>query len=1113
MKIKEFKLANLAIHNRVTIYFIVGALILFGISQYNSTPKESMPEVDFPFYMVNTIYPGTAAADMENLVTRHIETELMSISGIESLNSQSLQDFSSIFIEFEPGMDETETYLDVQKAVDKARSKLPNDLLDEPDISRLEISEFPILNINLSGDVSLPVLKKYADDLQEQIEGLTEVTRVDIVGALEREIQVNVDLYKMQATGLSFFEIENAIRGENVNISGGQYETDGLKVNLRVWGEFQRVDQIANVIVKDGVYLRDVANVVDDFEDRESYSRLNGSDVVTLNVIKKGGENLIIAVEKIQEMLDEFEKTASPGLLITKTGDFSVRTQHSVDNLFNTMLLGFAVVVLVLMFFMGAQNALFAGMAIPLSMLIAFILVPIIGYTMNTVVMIALILVLGILVDNSIVVVENIYRHYSQGLAPNILQASKQAVGEVAMPVLGGTLTTMAPFVPLLFWPGIIGSFIIFVPVMVLITLAASILVAYTMNPVFAVTFMKKVSGKTTHKPKRVLRKRLIVAVVIAIICYIVKFYLLANLIVFTLLIFFLKHYVLDDLVQRFQEKGIPKLTGFYKRLLHGALTGRRLTLVLWSGVILLFLTIFTMALLPPKVVFMAQGDPDEINIFIRMPEGTHLEVTNAIAGEIEKRAHMVLGKDNPNVESMVVNVATNAGASFFDRSSQDRLARVGIVFIEYKDRSGPKTSSDYLHELREAVKGIPGAEIIVEASQYGPPTDKPINIEIQGDDINKLVSITQNLQAFIESSNIPGIERLQSNVEFSKREIAIRIDRDKANRLELSTSLIGGTLRTALFGSETSKFREGEDEYTIRVRLDKKYRSDIDVLLSQTLEAGGNNGEGPPKRIPLSAVVHVDEMTTVGSIVRKDNKRTITLSSNVLTGYNANRVVAQLRQALNRFDVEPGYSVEFTGMQSEQAEAGQFLSWALLVAMGLIMLIMVTQFNSIVKPLIIMTMIFFSYLGVFLCVSLFGVEFSILMSGMGLVAVGGVVATNGIILIAYTDQMMAEMADKKEAVVKAASTRLTPVLLTALSTVFGLLPLASGINIDWIGLFLRLEPNFFIGGPDAAFWNPLAMAIIFGLTIATFFTLIVEPAMYYMVFIRRPEKKRLKKS
>ncbi|MBW1887142.1 MAG: efflux RND transporter permease subunit [Deltaproteobacteria bacterium] len=457
MIIKDFKLANLVVHNRVTIYFIVAMLVLFGITQYQSTPKEAMPEVDFPYYMVNTIYPGTAAADMENLVTRHIETELMSISGVEALSSQSLQDFSAIFIEFDPGMNKTETYLDVQRAVDKARSKLPTDLLDDPDIQQLEISEFPILNINLSGDVSLPILKTYADDLQEQIEGLTEVTRVDIVGALEREIQVNVDLYKMQAAGLTFRSIEDAIRSENINISGGQIETDGLKVNLRIWGEFQQIDQIANILITDDIYVRDVAQVVDGFKDRESYSRLNGSDVVTLNVIKRGGENLIVAVEKIQGILDKFHETASPSLLITKTGDFSVRTKHSVDNLFNTMLLGFTVVVLVLMFFMGAQNALFAGMAIPLSMLIAFILVPIIGYTMNTVVMIALILVLGILVDNSIVVVENIYRHYSKGLAPDILQASKQAVSEVAMPILGGTLTTMAPFVPLLFWPGIIG--------------------------------------------------------------------------------------------------------------------------------------------------------------------------------------------------------------------------------------------------------------------------------------------------------------------------------------------------------------------------------------------------------------------------------------------------------------------------------------------------------------------------------------------------------------------------------------------------------------------------------------------------------------------------------
>ncbi|MBW1887141.1 MAG: efflux RND transporter permease subunit [Deltaproteobacteria bacterium] len=519
------------------------------------------------------------------------------------------------------------------------------------------------------------------------------------------------------------------------------------------------------------------------------------------------------------------------------------------------------------------------------------------------------------------------------------------------------------------------------------------------------------------------------------------------------------------------------------------------------------------MVVRPAKVVFMAQGDPDEISIFITMPEGTHLDVTNVVAKDVELRAQKVLGTDNPDVESVIVNVATNAGAGMFDRSTQDRLAKVNIVFVEYKDRNGPKSSEEYLKELRDAIHGIPGAEIIVEASQYGPPVEKPINIEISGDDMDTLVKITQDLRTFIESSNIAGIEHLRTDIEFSKREMAIRIDRDKANSLGVSTSMVGSTLRTALFGSETSKFKEGEDEYTIRVRLDKQYRENIDVLLSQTIEVSNQNGNGPPNRIPLSAMVSVDEITTVGSIVRKDNQRTITLTSNVLSGYNANRVVAELRQYIEQFKVESGYSVTFTGMQSDQAEAGQFLTWALFVSMGLILLILVAQFNSVVKPLIIMTMIFFSFLGIFLGVALFGVEFSILMSGMGLVAVGGVVATNGIILIAYTDQMMDEIKDKKEAVVTAAATRLTPVLLTALSTIFGLLPLASGVNIDWIGLFTRLKPNFFIGGPDAAFWNPLAMAIIFGLTVATFLTLIVEPAMYFSVFVRRKEKRELRRA
>lgn len=1096
-------LTNWAVKNRVTIYFVLILLIVFGIVQYISTPKESMPEIDVPFFMISTFYPGTSAAEMENLVTRPIETELKGINGIEELSSQSLQDYSIIFIEFEVGIDETQSYLDVQQALDNARANLPDDLPKEPELSDIEISEVPILNINLSGDLGLPRLKRYADDLQEIIEGLEEVSRVDIVGALEREIQVNVDLFKMQAAGVSFSDIGNVIANENMTVSSGNLEADGTKKNVRIKGEFTRFDQVGDLLIRENLYVKDIAEVMDGYADRESYARFNGKDTITLNVIKRYGENLIITVDKINKILEDFKKTSSPKLIINTTGDLSTRTRNSVNNTFNTMILGIIAVTVVLMFFMGINNALFAGTAIPLSMLIAFIFIPIIDFTINSVVLLGLIVVLGILVDNSIVIVENIYRHFTTRENLTIFQAVKDGMGETAIPVLGGTLTTMAPFVPLLFWPGIFGSFFSYIPVVILITLAASLLVAFIMNPVFAVSFMKKRDRtKKTPAKKRKQFIRFGVAAAVAVVFYVLHMILIANLIVLGIILVLLKCFVLDPLISKFQSKVIPRFTNFYKRFLNSFLSkkGKRRLIVIC--ILLLLLAVILPMIRMPNITMFSQGDPDEIDIYITMPEGTHLDETNRIAAQVEDRAWNILGRENPDLESVITNVSTNAGRGFFDRSTQDKLAKIAITFNEYKDRTGKLSTLDHLVNLRKNLVDIPGARIVLEKSEMGPPVDKPINIEIRGDDITQLLEISDRLIAYINGLNIPGIEKLESDTEQTKHELTVKVDRDKATKLGLSTAAIGLTLRTALFGSEVSDYHEGEDEYTIRVRLDKKYRDNIELLMDQRFKTVGTNGQAA--FVPLSAVASVEEITTYGGIIRLNNTRTITISSNVTTGFNANNVVMMLQRMLREFDVPAGYKVRFTGQMSQQAEMQSFIIVALLGAMALILLLLVIQFNSISKPLIIMIQIFFSYMGIILGIVIFGVDFSIIMSGMAIIAVGGVVAKNCIILIDYSDRMVASVEDRKEAVIKAASTRLTPVLLTALSTVFGLVPLASGINIDLLGLFSQLKPDVFIGGPNSAFWQPLALALIFGLTFATFLTLIVEPVMYYFIIARK---------
>ncbi len=1101
---KTFGLSNRAVDNKTTIYIFVVLITLFGIMQYLSTPKEQFPEITFPYFMVTTIQPGTSPQDVENLITRPIEKELKGINGIKHINSQSLQDVSLIIVEFDVNADETQAYLDVKKAVDESRTELPTDLYQEPELTQIEVSEIPILTINLSGDLGLVKLKDIADDLKDRLESMEEISKVDIIGALDREFQIDVDLYKMQMAGLSFTQIENAVTQENLTISAGLIDTGSMKRNFRISGEFERAEEIGNILLKEGVYLKDIAKVKDGFAERESYARMDGQEVISLSVIKKSGKNLIRAVDKIKADLEDFEQQASPALRTKITGDSSTMTRNSVNDLFNTIILGFIVVVFVLMFFMGELDAFFVAIAIPLSMIIAFSLLPIIGFTLNIVVLMAFILVLGIVVDNSIVVVENIYRHYSTSPDISLAEATKHGVGEVAVPVFTGTLTTMAPFFPLMFMPEIMGKFISFLPITLSITLAASILVAYFINPVFAVSFMKRHDELASDRHGKLAKSFFRWAALfagLALVFYLVGWLLPANLIMIGLLVYLFLKTVMVRLIDGFQKTLLPLMIKTYRNTLYFVLQGKRSALVVAGTLFLLILSFILLRVATPQVVFMPSGDPNYIYVYITMPEGTDVEVTNTMARTVENRVNTALGPDNPDVESVVANVAVNAGSGMFDRTTQEKLAKVSVSFVEYKYRTTDKSTVEYLQDVREAVQGIPGAEIKVDRDIMGPPTGKPINIEISGHDIDRLVELSGDLKAFIADLHIAGIEDLQQDMETSKPEIILNIDRDKASKLGLSTGYIGTTLRTAVYGKKISTIREGEDEYPIQLRLAEEYRNDIDVLLSQTLVVPGPQGM---KTIPISAVADVEYTTTYGSIRRIDNNRVITLSSNVETGYNANEIIVILKKALPRFPLPDGYHIHFSGEQEMQNTIGDYMVKALFIAIALILIILVGQFNSLAKPMIIVVQILFSFIGVLLGFVIFRLEFSIMMTGMGIIAVAGIVVKNAIILIDYIDEYMKEGKDPIQTIINAGSTRLTPVLLTAASTILGLLPLALGININFITLFTELDPQIYFGGDNVAFWNPLAWTIIFGLAFATFLTLVVVPVMYRMIYVRK---------
>ncbi|MHB1176991.1 MAG: efflux RND transporter permease subunit, partial [Daejeonella sp.] len=968
----------------------------------------------------------------------------------------------------------------------------------------INLSDLPIMYLNISGDYDLKSLKKYAEDIQDQVESLKEISGVDIVGALDQEVQINADLNKMAAAQISFADIERAVGYENLTISGGTIKMDGIRRTLNVKKEFASASEISNLIIKTpagaSVYLRDIAEVKDSFKEQESYARLFGKNVITLNVKKRSGENLISASDKINALVKEMQATVLPkNLNVTITGDQSNKTRVTLHDLINTIIIGFILVTLILMFFMGVTNALFVALSVPLSMFIAFMAMPALGslmgfsFTMNMMVLFSFLLGLGIVVDDAIVVIENTHRIFDNGKVP-IVKAAKTAAAEVFLPVLSGTLTTLAPFVPLLFWPGVIGEFMFFLPMTLIITLLASLVVAYIINPVFAVDFMRPEdhSPVKPHFDKGV-KKTLLILGIVAILCYLVDFGL-GNLAVFFTLLYLLHHFFLSGAIRRFQSRTWPAVQNKYVSLLEWSLNRPRT--ILWSTVGLFFLTLALIAVVPPKIVFFPRGDPNFVFVYVHLPIGTDQAFTNEVLKKVEADVTKVVGRNNPDVSSIISNVTIGVtDPQSEDQGQYPNMGKITVAFVEYGKRTGGSTAV-YLDKIRNAVKGIPGAEITVAQEQGGPPISKPISIEITGNNLDSLVKTSESLKQYLVSKQIAGVEELKSDFQNNKPEIIFDIDRERANREGISSGQIGMDLRTAIFGKEVSKFRDADEDYEINLRANPDQRNNLDALRNMKVTYRDMGMGGIIRQVPLSSFASVDYVNTFGGIKRKQEKRIIILSSNVLGDYNPNEVVSNIQREVDQFSPPAGIEVKMAGEQEEQQETMVFLGRALLISLGLILIILVTQFNSITKPLIILSEIGLSIIGVLLGVTIFRMEMSIVMSGVGIVALAGIVVRNGILLVEFTELMIEQGMTVREAIVEAGRTRMTPVLLTATATMLGLIPLAVGLNMDFTTLFSEFNAHLYFGGDNVAFWGPLSWTMIFGLSFATFLTLVLVPCM-----------------
>ncbi|HWP36504.1 MAG TPA: efflux RND transporter permease subunit [Gemmatimonadales bacterium] len=1090
-KFKEFWLTSVSVDHPTSVVVLTAFLVIVGLGSYVTIPKESSPEIVVPNIIVNTVYSGVAPKDIETLITRPIEEELNTIADVKTITSTSVEGYSSINVEFEAGMNMDEALQRVREKVDIAKAELPP-AAEEPAILEINFSEFPIMQVNVSGPYSLERLRQVAEDLQDRLEQIPSVLEVQLAGGLEREVQVDVDLGRLKYYGLAFEDVIGAIASENVTIPGGSIEVGDLKYLVRVPGEFESTAPIADIVVdtKAGrpVYVRDVATVDFGYKERDSYARLDGVQVVSLAVKKRAGQNIIETADAVRAVISDMERGFPPGTLVKITSDQSGEIRDMVSSLENNIISGLVLVVGVLLFVLGAGTAWFVGLAIPTSMLLSFMVFKATGITMNMVVLFSLILALGMLVDNAIVVVENTYRFREQGF--DRVAAAKFATAEVAWPIIGSTATTLAAFLPMAFWPGIVGEFMKFLPITLMITLSASLFVALVIVPVFCALFLKPEA--TPRTPMTPAMRRLIIAgIAVAFVIIAVLNWLTAVLGLVTLALFRVFHVKVGEPSARWvMTTGLPSVIHQYERILRWSLDHR--ARILWGSAGSFVGAFVLYGFLGAGVEFFPENiPPSTVYAQVEAPLGTRVEETDRVVRRIEQALPAIPGRED--VESVVATSGSQISGDFGGGNGGTHLGTVAVNFVDYKDQQHDVFQT--IERMRQTLgQGIAGADVSVELPNMGPPTGRPVTIEISGEDPEVLRALGDSVVHRLERSPVYArLDGLESDMEAGRPELVVEVDREKAALYGLNTSKIGMTVRSAINGTGASKFRDGKDEYDITVRLAKPYREDLDALADLTVVEDG-------KQIPLSSVAQWHVGKGSGDVKRKDLDRVVTVSSDVRTGYNANAVLAEVQRELADFpaSLPSGYEMRYAGQQQEQDESQAFLTGAFFLALLLIAGILVAQFDSVAKPLIIMTSVVMSTVGVLMGLIVFRMPFGIIMTGIGVISLAGVVVNNAIVLLDYTDTLRRRDGfGVREAIIAAGKTRFRPVWLTAITTVLGLVPLATGFNFDFLGLYSRLAPDIYWGGEQAAWWAPMAIAVIVGLTFATFLTLILVPVLY----------------
>mgnify|MGYP001278621432 FL=1 len=1110
-------LIDYAISHARVFFGILIFIIAAGSSTYISIPKEAVPDVNIPIIYVSLSQKGISANDSERLLVKPIEDEVKTVEGIKEIRSTAYTGGGNVLLEFNAGFDADKAMDDIREKVDRAKGDLPNEA-DEPTVNEVNISAFPIILISLSGNLPDRTLQDLAENLQDEIETIPSVLEAKIGGRRNEQVDVIIDTLALEGYNINIENLINTVNQNNMMVSAGEQDTGDGSFNIKVPGLYETIDDVLDTPIKtfgDSVItFRDIAKVKRTFEDRKSYANVNGKNSVTIEVSKRVGENIIDTIKKIKEVSEQVTKDFPPSVDISFSQDQSKTIQTMLNSLQNNVIAAIILVLIIILGALGVRSGFLVGVSIPGSFLSGILLLSIMGFTMNIVVLFALILSVGLLVDGAIVIVEYADRKIKEGLT--IKESFAGASKKMARPIISSTATTLAAFVPLLFWPGLAGEFMKYLPITLICVLTSSLFMALLFVPVLG-TIINTITRVFLQFVIPTLLSLILFNIFSILTNYvdinglkipltIIKYLASLALFIFTFIKIIPSVYKISESINKKQgnisesskilssESDVSVITlkgfiGSYAKLINFLLNHPAKVIV--SAILILVGVSFTYTKIGSGIEFFPEVEPELAKIVVYARGNLSAKEKRDYVSGVENIILKIQSKNNEfkNIYALSGNISDQSEAS------EDFI---GSISLEYNDWDKRRKSKVILNEILNKTKTIKGIKVESREQEGGPPTGKPINIKLTSPNKSLLLSESYRLKEFIDS--YPELINIEDNFPAPGIEWEINVNRKQAAKFGANISTIGNVIKLATNGIKLGEYRpdDSNDSIPLYLRYPSEGRT-LDII--QNLRV--NTAVG---LVPIANFVEIIANNRTGNIVRVNSKNAINIQADIEVGVYADAKVKEMEyvlginnfppsfrgkpiENLKKFNLDPRIKVQLIGENQDQKEAQDFLSKAFAVALFMMLMILLLQFNSFYSGFLILFSVVMSTTGVFIGLMITGQAFSIVMTGVGVIALAGIVVNNNIILIDTFDFLKNKMPTVREAIIKTGAQRIRPVLLTTFTTVLGLLPMVTMTNVDFVTREITR------GSPDTQWWVQLSTAIVFGLIFATILTLIVTPS------------------